>query len=350
MGNRGRGSPHLVRPRLADPRASRALPHVCERSSTPPPPGGAATSSPVHPGPADGLPKLLDSASPVLSPLAATEIAETSTHGAMGLRLRSNASPEQVRGGGVTTASDVYSLEWCSTRLLTGQRPTCCRAAAAGRGAGVWTPSGAAEHAGDARRRRRGVGGGAVQEILGDPQRRSRQHSGGAPQAPCRRPRHHRAGGVAQGPDRRYPSVEHISEDLRRHLAGLPSRRAATGSDIERPSSSGATGWQSRRRLWLLSLAGGLTSPRRRRAAPNASGCAPSAASPTCDGSPTRCSSRSTRDRDLAGATQPSAHRRRALGTRQPGGRASDDEELQRSSRPLPAIGDIQGASRGQPG
>jgi non-specific serine/threonine protein kinase/serine/threonine-protein kinase len=118
-----------------------------------------------------GIPKLLDfGVARIVDPRVARSADPTVA--AHRMLTPEYASPEQIRGERLTTASDIYSLGVVLYRLLTG-RP-------------VPEPL----------RSVRGELGEDLDTILEKALRKD--------------------------PERRYPSVEQLSEDLRRHLAGLP--------------------------------------------------------------------------------------------------------------------------------
>ena len=71
---------------------------------------------------ADGTPKLLDfGIGKILTPETAEEEMGTATQ--LGMMTPAYASPEQIRGARIGTASDVYSLGVVLYELLTGQKP-----------------------------------------------------------------------------------------------------------------------------------------------------------------------------------------------------------------------------------
>jgi serine/threonine-protein kinase len=119
-------------------------------------------------------------------------------HTRTGFRLMTPeyASPEQLRGEPVTTASDVYQLGLLLYRLLTGKRPF---------------PAGASRSA-----------PGRVQDTAEPTRPSAAVHRG-----PASRQLHGDLDNITlmalRGePDRRYPSVAQLAEDVERHLAGLP--------------------------------------------------------------------------------------------------------------------------------
>lgn len=176
----------------------------------------------------EGVPKLLDFG---IAKLLAPEIfSQSLEHTATQMRVMTPefASPEQVRGEAITTASDVYSLGVVLYRLLTGcspyritsqaqheiareiceteppkpsvavtrvQGPVAAGKTLTSRKTSVAGPSSAAGRTQDARRRRRQLAGDLDNILLM---------------------------ALRKEPQRRYASAEQFSEDIRRHLEGLP--------------------------------------------------------------------------------------------------------------------------------
>jgi non-specific serine/threonine protein kinase/serine/threonine-protein kinase len=146
----------------------------------------------------DGLPKLLDfGIAKILEsgdPAAAEE-----TKGLVRLLTPQYASPEQIRGEPITTASDVYSLGIVLYELLTGGKPTQLDDRQ------PLKPSSAVRHR----------GADAVSEARnGSPAKLSRQLRGDLDNIVLM--------ALRDEPRRRYDSVERFAEDLRRHLAFQP--------------------------------------------------------------------------------------------------------------------------------
>jgi serine/threonine protein kinase len=172
----------------------------------------------------DSVPKLLDfGIAKLLDAGAADRDEQTAT--VARIMTPQYASPEQVRGSSVTTASDIYSLGVLLYKILTGHHPyqfktlfpaeverIICEkeperpssaitriedsADASGRAAARITPESVSEarneHPNGLRRKLEGDLDNIVLMAM------------------------------RKEPERRYPSVEHFSEDVRRHLEGLP--------------------------------------------------------------------------------------------------------------------------------
>jgi serine/threonine protein kinase/Tfp pilus assembly protein PilF len=170
----------------------------------------------------DGAPKLLDfGIAKLLNPELS---AQTIEHTATVLRLMTPdyASPEQIKGDAITTASDVYSLGVLLYELLTGNKPY----------------------------RLKNRSPEAFEQLIcqQEPDKPSESVSGSEPPAIAGGPISSggllsrwfgppaTAGGSAlrgdldnivlmamrKEPERRYSSVEQFAEDIRRHLEGLP--------------------------------------------------------------------------------------------------------------------------------
>lgn len=148
---------------------------------------------------ADGVAKLLDfGIAKVLDPARATHVT------AERIMTPEYASPEQIRGEPITTATDVYSLGVVLYELLTGRRPyglksripheieraICEEEPARPSTVAIASGSGASKNA-----QRRPFGADLDSIVLK---------------------------AMRKEPDRRYASIEQFSEDIRRHLVGLP--------------------------------------------------------------------------------------------------------------------------------
>ncbi len=173
---------------------------------------------------ADGEPKLLDfGIAKVLSP---NELDEEGGRTISPALTPSYASPEQLRGEPVTTATDIYSLGVVLYRLLTGAlprtSPTWATTSASGLGE-VDPPSRRSRRSESTRRSRR------IEPTLRGatltPEEIARRR-GTTPRGLVRQ----LAGdldnilqkALRPEPERRYASVERLGEDLRRYLEHLP--------------------------------------------------------------------------------------------------------------------------------
>ncbi len=165
-----------------------------------------------------GMPKLLDFGIAKLLEPETSGFAAAETRTGFAVLTLAYASPEQLRGQPVTTATDVYSLGVVLYELLTGQSPYC----------GAVTDFDIARAISDqeplppslaalASVASTGAAAGSVTEKLQDSRasaQRRRALAGDLDAIVLK--------ALRKEPGARYPSVEAFADDLRRHLDGLP--------------------------------------------------------------------------------------------------------------------------------
>jgi len=142
---------------------------------------------------ADGLPKLLDfGIAKLLDPGTVLGEAQAATATGFQLMTPDYASPEQVRGEAISTATDIYSMGAVLYQLLTGARPHALEKYDAVEIARVICQTETQLPSARGNRRLRGDLDNIILKAM------------------------------QKDPARRYASVEQFSEDIRRHLEGLP--------------------------------------------------------------------------------------------------------------------------------
>ncbi len=164
---------------------------------------------------ADGTPKLLDfGIAKLLAPDAASSDEARITRTGVRVLTPAYASPEQVRGEPVSTASDVYALGVLLYELLAGRGPY-------------------GEVAGQRELERRVVEHEPVRpSTVAEGERRRRRLRGELDAIVLT--------ALRKDPERRYGSAERLADDVRRHLAGHPvaaraeSRRYRLGKFVAR--------------------------------------------------------------------------------------------------------------------
>ena len=172
----------------------------------------------------DGVPKLLDfGIAKLLNAELSGQTLAAATAPGLQMMTPEYASPEQVRGEQVTTATDVYSLGILLYELLTGRQPyrvtsravpeivrVVCESEPLRPSVAVTRP--AESHADATRDRRRRAATDSTR--IRDPQRLRRRLEGDLDNIVMK--------AISKEPQRRYVSVDQFAEDVRRHLTGLP--------------------------------------------------------------------------------------------------------------------------------